>query len=100
MIFSAGDAANLGDIGQFGCVLAANLLCRMKDPAMLLNSLPSLVVAGGVLVLITPCTWLEEYTPKVIIMPLMYIFCFTIPFFILAMLHTHVCCSKIGLVGL
>lgn len=31
--FKEGDACDLPeDIGQFGCVLAANLICRLPDP--------------------------------------------------------------------
>lgn len=62
--FETGDAMNLrGDLGQFDRVHAANLLCRLPEPARLLARLPDLVRSGGELVLATPCTWLEEYTP-------------------------------------
>jgi putative 4-mercaptohistidine N1-methyltranferase len=62
--FEEGDAMNLReDLGEFERVHAANLLCRLPEPLRLLERLPSLVVAGGELVLATPCTWLEEYTP-------------------------------------
>lgn len=49
---------------SFDVVLAANLLCRLPDPARLLERLPDLVHAGGQLLLTTPFTWLEEYTPR------------------------------------
>lgn len=62
--FLCADAMNLpDDLGQFDFVHAANLICRLPDPAQLLNRLPSLVVTGGYLVLATPCTWLNEFTP-------------------------------------
>lgn len=62
--FQQGDAMDLAnDLGAFDRVHAANLLCRLSDPAKLLHRLPSLVCSGGELVLATPCTWLEEYTP-------------------------------------
>lgn len=62
--FETGDAMDLrADLGTFDRVHAANLLCRLPDPARLLARLPSLVRPGGELVLATPCTWLEEYTP-------------------------------------
>ena len=51
------------DLGSFDRVLAANLLCRLRDPGRLLMRLPGLVKPGGELVLTTPCTWLEEFTP-------------------------------------
>ncbi len=63
--FEQGDAMDLRrDLGDFDRVLAANLLCRLQDPACLLARLPELVRLGGELVLTTPCTWLEEFTPK------------------------------------
>jgi putative 4-mercaptohistidine N1-methyltranferase len=49
---------------SFDVVLAANLLCRLPDPARLLDRLPDLVRTGGQLLLTTPFTWLEEYTPR------------------------------------
>lgn len=62
--FMQGDAMNLPeDIGLFDRVHAGNLLCRLQKPECLLDRLPSLVRTHGELVLATPCTWLEEYTP-------------------------------------
>lgn len=62
--FIQGDAMNLPtDLGPFDRVHAANLLCRLPEPERLLDRLPSLVTPGGEMVLATPCTWLEEYTP-------------------------------------
>lgn len=63
--FFPGDAQDLPDeLGTFDVVLAANLLCRLPDPVRLLTRLPSLVRPGGQLLLTTPFTWLEEFTPK------------------------------------
>jgi putative 4-mercaptohistidine N1-methyltranferase len=65
LIFEQGDAMNLrDDLGVFDRVHAANLLCRLTEPERLLGRLPSLVGSGGELVLATPCTWLEEFTPR------------------------------------
>lgn len=62
--FFQGDAMDLPeDLGAFDRVHAANLLCRLTDPVKLLERLPSLVNSGGQLVLATPCTWLEDFTP-------------------------------------
>ena len=62
--FEQGDAMDLrSDLGRFDRVLAANLLCRLTEPAKCLARLPDLVVPGGELVLTTPCTWLGEFTP-------------------------------------
>ncbi len=63
--FLQGDAMDLpGDLGRFDRVHAANLLCRLPEPQRLLDRFPSLVNPGGELVLATPCTWLEEFTPS------------------------------------
>ncbi|EDV24011.1 hypothetical protein TrispH2_002391 [Trichoplax sp. H2] len=63
--FQCGDACNLPtNLGQFGCVLAANLICRLPDTRAFLYRLPSLVAAGGILVITSPYTWLEQFTPK------------------------------------
>jgi putative 4-mercaptohistidine N1-methyltranferase len=62
--FETGDAMNLREnLGEFDVVLAANLLCRLREPAKFLQRLPQLVTPGGQLILTTPCTWLEEFTP-------------------------------------
>ncbi len=62
--FCQGDAMHLpSDLGAFDRVHAANLLCRLPQPGLLLDRLPELVNPGGELVLATPCTWLEEFTP-------------------------------------
>lgn len=63
--FLQGDAMNLPqDIGRFERVHAANLLCRLSDPLRLIERFGDLVAEGGELVLATPCTWLEDYTPR------------------------------------
>ena len=64
LVFQQGDAMNLpAGLGSFDRVHAANLLCRLPEPKRLLDRLPALVNPGGELVLATPCTWLEEFTP-------------------------------------
>jgi len=63
--FEQGDAMHLREgLGAYDIVHAANLLCRLTDPKLLLLRLPSLVKPGGQLLLTTPCTWLEEFTPE------------------------------------
>jgi putative 4-mercaptohistidine N1-methyltranferase len=63
--FETGDAMDLrSDLGVFDVVLAANLLCRLREPARFLQRVPELVRPGGALLLTTPCTWLEEFTPR------------------------------------
>jgi putative 4-mercaptohistidine N1-methyltranferase len=62
--FLRGDAMHLpADLGSFDRVHAANLICRLPEPEKLLRRLPDLVRPGGHLVLATPCTWLDEFTP-------------------------------------
>lgn len=62
--FERGDAMHLRpDLGGFDLVHAANLLCRLAEPVLFIERLPSLVLPGGTLILTTPCTWLEEFTP-------------------------------------
>ena len=62
--FFRGDAMDLPEgLAGFDLVHAANLLCRLGDPRRLLDRLPGLVRPGGTLILATPCTWLETFTP-------------------------------------
>tara|TARA_B100000959_G_scaffold41481_1_gene41586 strand:+ start:18 stop:776 length:759 start_codon:yes stop_codon:yes gene_type:complete len=63
--FEQGDATFLRNgLGQFNVVLMANLIDRLPCPAKCLQQLPDLVLTGGQLIIASPCTWLEEYTPK------------------------------------
>ena len=62
--FEQGDAMDLReDLSTFDRVLAANLICRLTHPEKFLERLSSLVNPGGEVVLATPCTWLEDFTP-------------------------------------
>lgn len=49
---------------RYHVVLAANLLCRLPDPKAFLSFLPKLVFPQGQLILTTPYSWLEEFTPR------------------------------------
>jgi putative 4-mercaptohistidine N1-methyltranferase len=63
--FEVGDAQNLrADLRRFDIVIACNLLCRLPDPRKFLRRLPELVNPGGVVLITTPNTWLEEFTAK------------------------------------
>lgn len=65
VLFERGDACNLREgIGTFDLVLMANLIDRLPDPARCLARLPSLISPDGWLVITSPYTWLEEYTPR------------------------------------
>ena len=48
----------------FEAVVAANLLCRLRDPGAFLRRLPSLVRHGGVAVLASQHDWREACTPR------------------------------------
>lgn len=63
--FFPGDAMALpGDLGTFDLVVAANLICRLPEPLRFLERLPDLIRPGGQLLLATPFSWLDEYTPE------------------------------------
>ena len=63
--FRVGDAMELpADLGAFDLVLGANLVCRLPEPRRFLRQLPRLVKPGGQLLLTTPFTWLEQFTPR------------------------------------
>ena len=63
--FERGDACALrADLGTFDLVLMANLIDRLPDPAQCLARLPELIPHGGWLVVTSPYTWIEEYTPR------------------------------------
>jgi len=69
--FWSGDACSLSEyaddmegLGTFDGVILANLLCRLPDPLSCLNAMPKVVNKGGVVVMVTPFSWLEEFTPR------------------------------------
>lgn len=62
--FLVGDATDLPPLGAFDVVLAANLICRLPETRKFLERLPSLVKSGGQLLLATPFSWLEEFSPR------------------------------------
>ena len=63
--FEQGDAQALRrDLGSFEVVLMANLIDRLRDPRQCLDRLPALVKPGGQLIISSPYTWVEAYTPS------------------------------------
>lgn len=63
--FRTGDALRLPPLGTFDLVLGANLLDRVRDPEKLVQKvLPRLVRPGGLLLLTSPYTWSEQFTPR------------------------------------
>lgn len=63
--FWQGDACNLKDIfSHFDLILAANLIDRLYAPRRFLDAVAARLNPGGLLVLASPYTWLEEYTKR------------------------------------
>ena len=58
------DAQHFQNFGRHDAVLAANLLCRLPDPEAFLRDCARLVRPDGVLVLVSPYSWLEAWTPR------------------------------------
>lgn len=62
---SQGDACAFpSGLGTFDALLAANLLCRVPNPAAFFDQADAHLAPGGLLVLTSPFTWMEEYTDK------------------------------------
>jgi len=63
--FWQGNACALPEnLGKFDLVLMANLIDRLPDPRSCLARLENLVVSGGTVLITSPYTWMEAYTPK------------------------------------
>jgi putative 4-mercaptohistidine N1-methyltranferase len=63
--FEVGDAMDLRDhLGAFDIVLMANLIDRLHAPRRCLERLSGLVNPGGQLIITSPYTWLEDFTPR------------------------------------
>ena len=62
--FQTGDACNLADeMHNYDLVFAGNLIDRLYQPQLFLNSITQRIRVGGWLVITSPYTWLEDYTP-------------------------------------
>ncbi len=63
--FYQGDACNLKpQFCNYDLILAANLIDRLYDPARFLDTIHERIVSGGLLMIASPYTWLEEHTPR------------------------------------
>jgi len=68
--FFQGDACQLsqmrssGQLLTYDGVIMSNLLCRLPDPKACLDDLPAIVNQDGVVVMVTPFSWLTEFTPR------------------------------------
>jgi 5-histidylcysteine sulfoxide synthase/putative 4-mercaptohistidine N1-methyltranferase len=64
-VFMQGDACNLKPLYTgYDLVFAGNLIDRLYDPALFLAGIRDRILTGGLLVITSPYTWLEDYTPK------------------------------------
>ncbi len=63
--FMQGDACNLKDLyTNFDLVFCSNLIDRLYYPQKFLDDIPNRINNNGLLIILSPYTWLEEYTPK------------------------------------
>jgi len=66
--FFTGDACELShyqkDIGNFDGVIMSNLLCRLPSPTACLEGLSKLVNTNGIVLILTPYSWLEQFTNR------------------------------------
>eukprot|EP01033_Poteriospumella_lacustris_P012864 gene12864-9196_t len=63
--FAQGDACDLSPaLGKFDLIIASNLLCRLPEPEKFLREVPRFLNPNGMLVLISPYSWLDEYTNR------------------------------------
>jgi len=63
--FMQGDACNLKDLYTgYDLIFCSNLIDRLYYPQKFLDDVPNRVNKDGLLVLLSPYTWLEDYTPK------------------------------------
>jgi putative 4-mercaptohistidine N1-methyltranferase len=63
--FMQGDACNLKPILKgYDLILAANLIDRLYSPRQFLSQVHTRLNPGGLLLIASPYTWLEEHTPK------------------------------------
>jgi len=63
--FVQGDACNLQDkFTGYSLIFCGNLIDRLYSPRQFLQSIQKRILPGGLLVLTSPYTWLEEYTER------------------------------------
>lgn len=63
--FFQGDACNLKPIlTGYDLILAANLIDRLYDPSKFLSMIHERLNSGGLLLIASPYTWLEEHTKR------------------------------------
>ena len=63
--FLQGDACNLPNLGQFGCLFIGNALHHLPNPMAFLDQVSDILVPGGILVIADFYLWTEEHLAKV-----------------------------------
>ncbi len=59
------DATNMKDIYTgYDLVIAANLIDRLRYPSKFLKDITECINSNGILLIASPYTWLEDFTPK------------------------------------
>ena len=51
-------------LGKFNLIFGGNLIDRVPDPAAFLTSVGDFIEPNGLLILTSPYSWLEQFTPK------------------------------------
>ncbi|APJ04820.1 putative 4-mercaptohistidine N1-methyltransferase [Silvanigrella aquatica] len=65
ILFNKSDACYLEQsFSNYDLILAANLLDRLKEPALFLKGISQRMNSDGVFILSSPYTWMEKYTDK------------------------------------
>jgi putative 4-mercaptohistidine N1-methyltranferase len=63
--FACADALSLPpEFSGYDLIFAGNLIDRLKSPRLFLSTIHQRLVPGGLLVLTSPYTWLNEFTPR------------------------------------
>jgi putative 4-mercaptohistidine N1-methyltranferase len=63
--FYPGDALSLPqEFSGYDLIFAGNLIDRLRNPRLFLSAIHQRLVPGGLLVLTSPYTWLNEFTPR------------------------------------
>lgn len=68
--FFQGDACQIpqmvqdGKLTSYDGIIMSNLLCRLKDPMACLRGIASIANPGAVVVIVTPFSWLTEFTSR------------------------------------
>ena len=63
--FIQGDALNLdSSLQNFDLIFCSNLIDRLENPTKFIKDIQSRLNDNGMLVILSPYTWLEEYTKK------------------------------------